>query len=379
MGHVVDGKRLEHDGGREMTGIGVPSCYKLCLICYPYFPSKDTGRGHDRYVFELQQHIANSRPNISLRSMHQGMSKGVIAAGTRQFKLITDLLTTKADLYHAISPIGGATAALLGKVPLIVTIHDLIPFHVSGYDYSWKSWYTRFCTKRSLKRSSAIVVPYQVTKEELISLFKVPESKIRVINYGVDHTTYFPRSAVKRATMQVLYVGEVSRSKGVDTLISAFAAVKKSIGDAKLLIGGKRNKDQPLLEKLAGELGLSDVNFLGYIPENELPRYYSSATVMVFPSRYGFGLSTLEAMACGTPVIVGDALDAPEFVADAGILVNPDNVNDLAQNIIKVLTDPGLREELSVKAIERAKIFSWEKMAKETEAVYRDLLPKAEK
>lgn len=343
---------------------------KLCLMCYPYYPSKDTGRGHDRYVFELQQHLANSRPDIDLHLMHQGMSKGVIAAGSRQFKLITDLLSTRADLYHAISPIGGATAALLGKSPLIVTIHDLIPFQVRGYDYSWKSWYTRFCTKRSVKRSDAIVVPYKVTKNELVSQFNVSDSKIHVINYGVDHTAYYPRPTVKRATRQVLYIGEVSRSKGVDTLISAFASVKKSIGDAELVIGGKRSRDQPLLEKLAGELGLTEVRFLGYIPEDELPRYYSSATAMVFPSRYGFGLSTLEAMACGTPVIVGAALDAPEFVADAGILVNPDDINDLAQSIIKVLTAPGLIDQLSAKAIERAKAFSWEKMARETAAVY---------
>jgi glycosyltransferase involved in cell wall biosynthesis len=91
---------------------------------------------------------------------------------------------------------------------------------------------------------------------------------------------------------------------------------------------------------------------------------------MIFSSRCGFGLSTLEAMACGTPVIVGAVLDAPEFVADAGVLVNPDDINELAQSIIKVLTEPALRAQLSVKAIERAKTFSWEKMARETVKVY---------
>jgi glycosyltransferase involved in cell wall biosynthesis len=162
----------------------------------------------------------------------------------------------------------------------------------------------------------------------------------------------------------------VSRSKGVDALIRAFALVKRSLPDVELLIGGKRNKDQPLLERLSREVGLNDIIFLGFVPEDDLPGYYSTATLMIFPSRYGFGLSTLESMACGTPVIVGAALDAPEFVADAGILVNPDDIDEMAKSIIRVLTEPGLRERLSAKAVARAGEFSWEKMAQETLEVY---------
>jgi glycosyltransferase involved in cell wall biosynthesis len=346
------------------------SGFKLCLLCYPYYPSRDTGKGLDRYIFELNQNIAKVRPDINLHLLHQGFSRGILTAGIKLFKFIADLLFTNADLYHAISPIGGTLAAFLGKSPLVVTIHDVIPFHVSGYDYSWKYRYWRYCIKISVKRSDAIVVPYKVTKEELVSLFNLSESKIQVVNYGVDHLAYYPRPAVKRAVRQVLYIGEVSRSKGADAVIRAFASVKKSIGDAELLIGGKRSKDQPMLERLARELGLKDISFLGYIPEVDLPHYYSSATVMIFPSRCGFGLSTLEAMACGTPVIVGAVLDAPEFVADAGVLVNPDDINELARSIVKVLTEPKLRDHLSAKAIERARAFSWEKMARETAAVY---------
>ena len=347
---------------------------ELCLICYPYYPSRDTGRGHDRYVFELQKNLSVAHAKINLRLLHQGFSKGILAAGAKQFKLIADLSSSKTDLYHAISPIGGATAALLGKSPLVVTIHDVIPFHLSGYDYAWKYWYARLCIKICVERSDVIVVPYRVTKEELISRFNVPETKIQVVNYGVDHTTYYPRPADKRSTRQVLYIGEVSRSKGVDALIRAFGIVKKRIGDAELVIGGKTSRDQSMLERLARELGLEDIRFLGYIPEDELPRYYSSATVMIFPSRYGFGLSTLEAMACGTPVIVGAVLDAPEFVADAGVLVNPNDVNELADRMARVLLAPNLREQLSMKAIERAKAFSWEKMARETEEIYHGVM-----
>jgi glycosyltransferase involved in cell wall biosynthesis len=353
-----------------MTTSARATNFELCLLCYPYYPSRDTGRGHDRYVFELQHNITKALPEVKLHLSNQGFSEGILAAGTKQFKLIADLLSSKADLYHAISPIGGATAALLGKAPLVVTIHDLIPFQVGGYEYSWKSRYARFCTGVSVRKSDAIIVPYRVTKDEIVSRFRVPASKIHVVNYGVDHATYYPRSEEKRSAKQVLYIGEVSRSKGVDTLIRAFSIVEKTIGDVELVIGGKKSRDQPMLESLSRELGVSNVRFRGFIPEGELPRYYSSAAVMIFPSRYGFGLSTLEAMACGTPVIVGAVLDAPEFVADAGILVNPDDSEELAQSMIRVLTAPGLKEQLSAKAIERAKDFSWEKMAGETAKIY---------
>jgi glycosyltransferase involved in cell wall biosynthesis len=166
----------------------------------------------------------------------------------------------------------------------------------------------------------------------------------------------------------------VSRSKGVDALIRAFAIVNKRINGSELLIGGKRSKDTPWLEGLCREMGVDNVTFLGYIPEDKLRDYYSSASAMVFPSRSGFGLSTLEAMACGTPVVVGAVFDAPEFIADAGVLVNPDDINHLAQSIVKVLTVPGLKELLSEKAIKRAKNFSWEKMARETTEVYLSIL-----
>ncbi|MDR3580397.1 MAG: glycosyltransferase family 1 protein [Oryzomonas sp.] len=353
--------------------------FKLCMMCYPYYPSKNTGRGHDRYISELTQNIEKIHAGIKLRLLQQGCSKGVLTAGIKHFKFIYDLLTTKADVYHAISPIGGATAAILGKSPLIITIHDLVPFNLKGYDYSWKYWYVRLCIKISVKRSSAIVVPYKVTKDEIVTRFGIPESKIYVVNYGVDHALYHPRTSVKRENRKILYIGEVSRSKGVDSLIRAFGIVKQFMAEAELVIAGKRSRDQPFLEEMVNEMGLNNVTFEGYIPENELSGYYSTATVMIFPSRCGFGLSTLEAMACGTPVIVGAVLDAPEFLSDAGILVNPNDIDQIAKSILKVLTEPELRGQLSAKAIERAGEFSWEKMSEKTVEVYRDVLEKIQK
>ncbi len=342
----------------------------VCLICYPYSPSKDRGRGLDRYMLELMQNIPKARSDLKLHSLHQGLASGILSAGAKLFKLIADLISTKSDVYHAMTPIGGAVAALLGKFPLIVTIHDMLPFNSREYDYSWKLWFMRMCTKISARRSEAIIVPYHVTKTELVSRFGINDSKIHVVNYGVDHSNYHPEAGDRKVPGRILYIGEVSRSKGVDALIRAFAVVKKHTQEAELMIGGKTSKDTPWIQGLCREMGLNSVTFLGYVPEDKLRDYYSSATVMVFPSRSGFGLSTLEAMACGTPVVVGAVFDAPEFIADSGILVNPDDINELADSIIRVLEEPGLRDRLSEKSIKRAGAFSWERTARETAKIY---------
>ncbi|NTW59097.1 MAG: glycosyltransferase family 4 protein [Nitrospirae bacterium] len=352
---------------------GSASLLEVCMVCYPYSPSKDRGRGLDRYIFELLQNLPGTRSGMKLHTLHQGLASGVMAAGAKLLRLIADLLVAKADVYHAMTPIGGATAALLGKAPLVVSIHDMLPFNVKGYDYSWKLWYMRVCTIISTRKSDAIIVPYEVTKTELISRFNVKESKIHVVNYGVDHSNYHPVAGDRKVPGRVLYIGEVSRSKGVDALIRAFTIVKKRINGVELLIGGKRSKDTPWLEVLCREMGPGNIAFLGYIPEDKLRDYYSSATVMVFPSRSGFGLSTLEAMACGTPVVVGSVFDAPEFVGDGGILVHPDDIKGMATNILRVLTEPEYREMLSKKAIDRAKAFSWERTAQETADVYTEV------
>ena len=295
-----------------------------------------------------------------------GYSRGVLAAGLKLLESMFRLSRTKADLYHALSPVGGAMAVLMRKAPLAVTVHDMIPFNLCGYDYAWKSRLVRQCIRLSVKRCDAVIVPYSATGAELVSRLGVPADKIYVAHYGVDHEAYFPRPDEKRLGFTVLYAGEVSRSKGVDALLRAFALVKKRVAAAKLIIAGKRSKDQPFLEGMAEDMGLRDVVFPGYIPEDELSRYYSSAAVMVFPSRCGFGLSMLEAMACGTPVITANTSSLPEVTGEAGILVDPLDVEAIARAMQRVCSEQELRERLRFRGLAQAKKFTWDAAAKKT-------------
>ena len=108
----------------------------LSVLCYPYHSSKHTGRGHDRYIAELVDNVVSERQDVRLNLVDSGFSKSVMEGGLKLPRQLRDVLQAHADVYHAISPVGGATAILLGKRPVIVTIHDVIPFNVSGDDVS---------------------------------------------------------------------------------------------------------------------------------------------------------------------------------------------------------------------------------------------------
>ena len=125
------------------------------------------------------------------------------------------------------------------------------------------------------------------------------------------------------------------------------------------------------MEKVAHELG-DRVEFTGYVDDDQLKQLYRKAKLFLFPSLYeGFGLPPLEAMACGCPVIVSKAASLPEICGDAAYYVNPYDVEDIAKGIYTVLTDEGLQKELIRKGLQRVKLFSWEKSARELINIFR--------
>lgn len=155
-------------------------------------------------------------------------------------------------------------------------------------------------------------------------------------------------------------------------MLIAFSELKKKLKNVRLVQIG----NDPLVYKgLVKQLGLEqNVNFLGYITEEEQIKWYNSADLFVFPSFYeGFGLPPLEAMACGCPVITSNAASLPEVVGDAGIMVDPQDNQALTEAMHKVLTDKNLALEMSKKSLERAKHFSWEKTAKGIFGVYQEI------
>lgn len=349
----------------------------VCFICHPSYPTKHKGGGRERFNYELLSHLRN----------YKDLQLKIITPSYKQLNnfqkwlyeemiLFKKVRKAEANLFYATSPLGAKTAALTKKFPLITTIHD-VNYFLGGKTRPIESSYSRICTMLSAKKSSKIIATSYSTKRYVISLLKISPQKIVVARYGVDHQFFSPLLHAREDQKKILFMGRgpAYMEKGsAETLIKVFFVVQKKLKNIKLLVGGNETKYM-YLKKMIYRLRISKkINFVGFIPEKLLPAYYNLADAYIWVSNRGFGLSILEAMACGTPVIATNAFDTAEYLGDAGILVKPHDVKELSEAILKVLTDEELRHNLIKKGIERAKMFSWEKMAKEVVNVYYEVI-----
>ena len=178
----------------------------------------------------------------------------------------------------------------------------------------------------------------------------------------------------------LLYAGNIRRHKNVPRLVEAFAVVREQLAthrlyrDLRLVIIGDTISQYPAVRQAVIKSRVEHVvRFLGFVPFETLRCFYESAAAFVFPSRYeGFGLPPLEAMACGTPVVTSNVSSLPEVVGDAAVLVNPENVFDIARGIRDVLLDEHLRDELIRRGREQAARFSWERTARQVLEIYQE-------
>ena len=292
-----------------------------------------------------------------------------------------DLLHIPVHWYNQITPF-----FLNRNIKKVVTIHDLTPIlfpkmHTRDTNITWE---------RSLKliknRTDTIISDSISTKQDCIKLLNIPEKRIRVIPLAADER-YRPikkKEPIIQEMMNeynikypfILFVGTLEKRKNVPTLIKAFYKLKKSKLEHKLVIVGGKGWKYSQIFDLIEELKLQkDVIFTDYVSDEDLVKLYNTADLFVYPSLYeGFGLPPLEAMACGCPVITSNTSSLPEVVGDAGIMIDPYDIDSLKESMLKILTDSELREEMSRKSLERAEIFSWKKTAKETWNVYEDAL-----
>ena len=173
----------------------------------------------------------------------------------------------------------------------------------------------------------------------------------------------------------ILYVGSERRRKNLGRLFEAFAALKPELPELKLVKIGSAGRSKKFRDdtiKQLSSLGIAgDVIFVDHISELELAYYYSSATLLAYPSLYeGFGFPPLEAMACGCPVVTSNTSSLPEVVGEAGIMVDPYDTSSLVRAMRRVLTDSGLRNDMVRRGLEQAKKFSWERTAELTLQLY---------
>ena len=318
--------------------------------------------GIDRYIQEIAKRLnvkkIESRRYLSLIEAYR----------------LSRVVRGESDIIHLPNQ-NFARYALFRRNPFIVTVHDLVRNY---FGFARETITERILLKldiRGIKRASHIIAVSQHTKYDLIKYLKIPDSKISVIYNGVDHGIFKPYKAKLLDKPYIIYVGSERPRKNLSRLFKAFAKLRGEFTELRLVKVGSAGRSEKYrsdtMKKLHSLRLAREVIFVDYITQLDLAYYYSSATLLAYPSFYeGFRLPPLEAMACGCPVVTSNTSSLPEVVGEAGIMVNPYDTDSLAQAMRRVLTDDKLRDKMVRRGLEQAKKFSWEKTAAQTLEVY---------
>ena len=269
----------------------------------------------------------------------------------------------------------------------VATIHDLAPFRVSGkYDLA-RMFYGRVVVKHLARRQEKIIAVSHNTASDIEQFFGIPRSEVRVIHNGLEHERFFPRaqpSAQKHVSDKfglskpyLLYVARLEHpGKNHVRLIEAFEEFKqRNNSPVELAFGGSDWHGAEVIHARASTSPFrNQIHLLGFVRDDDLPFLYSAADAFVYPSLYeGFGMPPVEAMACACPVICSDRGSLGEVVADAALIIDPEDSSSISAALTRI-GNPAERERLIREGLARARGFSWEKAAAQTFEVYESAL-----
>jgi glycosyltransferase involved in cell wall biosynthesis len=291
-----------------------------------------------------------------------------------------DRLVPGAELFHATEHL----LLPLRTVPTVLTVHDLIFRHLPVHHKPLNRWYLNLTMPLYCRRAMHIVTISKWTARDLVSAYGVPKEKITVVPEAAD-PRFHPQSSDTIAAVRaryglpvhyLLFVGTIEPRKNLTRLLAAFETVHANgLTDGLVIVGRRGWLCDDFFAALERSSARDAVILSGYVPDEDLPAVYAGAQALVFPSLYeGFGLPVLEAMACGTPVLASRASSVPEVGGEAALYFDPTSVEEMADNVHRLLHDNALKEEMQVEGLAQAARFSWEKAAAETEAVYSAVL-----
>lgn len=277
--------------------------------------------------------------------------------------------------------------------PSVTTLYDMIPFLMPETLGSARARLSvRLLTAQAARASRAILTISNASRDDIVRFFPFAKNKITVT--PLAHDAIFkpqPDAEIERVRAKfnlperfTLYIASNKPHKNLVRLVEAWKEVVgywvlgkgDEIPNTQypiLIIAGHYDPRFPQAKTRVKELGLDQyVRFIENVPNPDMPALYSACALFVYPSLYeGFGLTPLEAMACGAPVVCANTSSMPEVMGEAGILVNPASPSDIAQACLRVLGDEALRRQLAAQSLARAAHFSWQKTAEETMRVYR--------
>jgi glycosyltransferase involved in cell wall biosynthesis len=268
----------------------------------------------------------------------------------------------------------------------VMNIYDLTFIKYPNYIDSVVKTYTKR-VKRCLQWTDLVLTISESSKKDIIEYLQVPPQKVYVTplasRYHLDYLSWQNIPILEQqvnydfSKPYLLFVSTIEPRKNINTIITAFNFLKQKykIAHQLILIGKKGWNYEPIFAAIESSYCKHEIHHLDYLSDELVALFYSKADVFVYPSHYeGFGLPVLEAMTLGAPVISANTSSIPEVTGDAAILIDPNEPIELAEAILKIISDSQFSQELINKGKERAKLFSWERTAKETLKAYRSLI-----
>jgi len=362
----------------------------ICLVSLTIAPDSHDGAGKSfRGVFD---YLRNQGHNVKLITgkwntylndpdiiQFDLIPKRFLWAPIFMMKAIRYLWTHKFDIIHGNAPKGTLPIILSNKRKYITTIHDMGPFETSFTRIPIE----KYLIKLAVQKATVITTVSDFIKKELQYFVpKVEKEKIFVHYNGIEENFRpYPKEAerlkeeLKIKGPTILYIGRIAFYKGVEDIIAAYKVAKKEIPDLNLVIGGK--PDFQMENKYEEwKIEYKDIYFIGFVKEQELPFYYSMADIFITYSyaSEGFGLTPIEAIACGTPVICSSMLAYKEILQDNAIFVPSRSPHQLAIEIVKLLRDELRYNFLKEKAQSFIKRYTWNSVGKKLEQAYLKFL-----
>jgi glycosyltransferase involved in cell wall biosynthesis len=301
------------------------------------------------------------------------------------------LLGRRGDVFHVVDH---AYAHLLSCLPAghtVVTCHDLMLLKSAHGELKGLGAQPFVATRllnlslKYMQRAAKVIATSEATAVDLVNYLKLSRDRIQVVHHGIDPTFHPLPDPDKREALRkslgvdgqrvLLHVGNNWFYKNLEGVIKALALLQENSTEGcpiLIKVGKGLTTEQ---RNLAHELGVRErIRELGVLNNEELQTVYRAADVLVFPSWWeGFGWPPLEAMASGTPVVCSDRGSLGEVVGDAALIVDPEEPEAIADAVARVLDDETLKQSLTLKGLERAKQFTWERAAEQTFQVYREV------
>ena len=370
-----------------------------------YTPAYEQGAGIGRLVRDLISALAQVDTSTEYKLFVSGATKQSLPAApasnftwkpTRinprwlariwhrtQLPLPVETFTGQVDLFHATD---FTLPPSLSKTKTIVTVHDLSFVRVPDAASQKLKRYLDVVVPRSVHKANHVIADSQATKDDLIEFYNIPSDKITVLLSGVDSGYQKIKQFVSLMTIRNKYnipntpyifcVGTIQPRKNYSRTIKALKILRDEGYELDFVIAGGKGWLEDEMYQTIKDTGLENhVHLIGFADDEDLPALYSGAECVAFPSLYeGFGFPVLEGMACETPVVTSNLSSLPEVAGDAALLVDPYDIEAIADAIKRILDDSELRQTLIKRGINQASKFTWESSARQLCQIYNDVL-----